>query len=282
METTGALVLQEQIPRDDRIGRRLGNGRFELTEWTGPDFLMGVGLGRDEQGLRVRLTFAGDVSRSAEELRAVLMRDVPGLAPVVYLGTTAADDNWAPTSMMMGEIQPPGDQLDLLSRTGDMAKIAALGSRLVQHVSLIHRGGVALGTIRPETTFMTDAGEIELAARGERLWLMPRPNMTKPAMMSPWSPGYLAPEYITRPLLNDPDPAADVFSLAVMLATSLLGRFVYAAEYATSLLSAQLSGDHLPLPATPLGETLTQCLKPDPASRPTLDELDHALRTVGD
>jgi serine/threonine protein kinase len=272
-------VLQEEIPRDDRIGRRLANGRFEVTEWSGPDFLMGVAVGRDDQGRSVRLTFAGDVSRSADDLRSLLTRDVPGLAPVLYVGATDADDRWAPTSIMAAELLPLGEQLDLVAHSG-REKFNGLGARLVDHVARIHRNGSTLGTLRPESTFVTAAGDIELVTRGERLWLMPRPNMTRPAMMSPWSPGYLAPEYITKPLLDDPDPAADVFSLGVMLATSLLGRFVYAAEYAMSLLSAQLTGDHLPLPATPLGEVLARCLKPDPAARPSLDELAHAVRAT--
>jgi hypothetical protein len=280
-------VLQEEIPRDDRVGRHLANGRFEVTEWIGPDFLMGVAVGRDERGRQVRLTFAGDVSRRVADLQPLLTRDVPGLAPVLYVGAIEADDRWAPRSIMMAEVLPPGEQLDLLARRGLVAHrggaepFAPLAVRLVEQVARIHRSGTVLGTLRPESTFITAAGDIELVTRGERLWLMPRPHMTRPAMMSPWPPGYLAPEYITKPLLIDPDPAADVYSVAVMLATSLLGRFVYAAEHAMSLASAQLAGDHLPLPATPLGETLARCLAPDPAARPTLEELGHALVATG-
>jgi hypothetical protein len=274
--------VNEEIPQNARIGRRLANGMFELTEWIGADFLMGIAIARDvQQGHLARLTFAGDVSRSVDELRPILTPDVSGLAPVVYLGATAADDGWAPASMMMAEVLPPGEPLDLVAHAGDTEKIAAFGARLAGHVARVHRSGTVLGTLRPESTFVTASGDISLVARGERLWLMPRPNMTKPAMAAPWPGGYRAPEVMTQPLLDHPAPAADVFSIGVMLATWLLGRFAYAGDGDYQIFLAQLQGNHLPLPKTPLGDLLARCLLPDPAARPSVVELERALRVPG-
>jgi hypothetical protein len=271
-------IVQEEIPRNVRIGRRLANGRFEITEWIGPDFLMGIAIARDEQGALARLTFAGDVSRSAEELQPILARDAAGLAPVRYLGATAADDGWAPRSMMMAELLPRGEPLDLLAHGGDAKYVATFGARLCGLVAGVHRSGTVLGTIRPESTFVTADGDIELVARGERLWHMPRPNMMRSTMLSPWPSGYLAPELLMKPLPNDPDPAADVFSIGVMLATSLLGQSVYEEQIDPRLFVAQMQGNHLPLPETALGETLARCLRPDPGARPSVVELEQALR----
>lgn len=58
------------MPLDERIGRRLAGGRFEVLEWLGNDSVMGAATGRDhEDGSSVRLTFARDVAGSADDLR---------------------------------------------------------------------------------------------------------------------------------------------------------------------------------------------------------------------
>ena len=274
---------QTALPRDERTGRRLANGRFEVIEWLGTDALMGAAIARDhEQVNTVRLTLAADVAGSPDDIRAVLTRDVPGLAPVVYVGESASDDGWAPASMLMAERLPRGaTELELPSGRGNARALAALGVRLVSQLLRVHHGGVVLGTLRPESTFLSADGHIELVCRGERLWLMPRPHMTRPSMLPPWRPGYQAPELITMlPLVRDPAPAADVFSVGVMMASALLGEFVYFTEYATDLVMMQRAGNHLPLPESPFGRLLTRCLLPDPAARPSLQEVEQTLRTA--
>lgn len=280
-------ATQYSIPRDDRVGRLLANGRFEVTKWIGTDYLMGAAVARDhDRGGFVRLTIAGDVAGAADDLRSTLAREIPGLAPVVYLGDTASDDDWAPNSMMMAEHLPDGAvELQLPSGVEHTRELAAIGARLAAHVIGVHRNGMVLGTLRPQSMFITPNGELHLLVRGERLWLMPRPNMTKPAMVPPWRPGYLAPELLSMfPLLRDPAPAADVFSLGVMLASALMGEFVYflVSFSFTDLFVAQAAGKHLPLPRTPLGELLTRCLRPDPGARPSLEELEQELRREPD
>lgn len=265
------------IPREGNVGRRLANGRFEILEWLGTCPLMGAAIARDHRdGDLVRLTFAADVSLSLDEVRARLTRDLPDVAPVVYVGEAAADDDWAKSSMLMAERMPDGAPAAVLADRGEPHEVAAFGVRLAATLSRIHRDGAVLGTLRPESTFVTSTGEIELVARGERLWLVPRPNMTKPGMMPPWRYGYLAPEHFTRSMVTDPDPAADVFGLGVMLASSLLGQFVYEGEHLSSMLVAQMQGTHRPLPETPLGRLLARCLRADPSERPSL--LDLALQ----
>jgi hypothetical protein len=272
--------MQDVIPLDKRIGRLLGDGRFEVTEWIGPDSLMGIAIARDlEGGGLVRLTFAIDVARTAEELEPILTRDVPGLAPVVYLGATAADDGWGSGSMMMAEELPPGKALDLEIPV-DAYTIAAFGVGLVAHIARIHRTGVGLGTLRPESTFITDEGEMTLIGRGERLWMMPIPNKMKSTMLSPWRGGYRAPELLLGPVPDHPDPAADVFSIGVILATWLLGRFAYPGDSDFQVFQAQMKGDHHELPKTPLGDLLSRCLQFAPADRPPLGALERALRAI--
>ena len=257
--------------RSEHVGRVLANGRFEIIDWIGADFLMGVAIARDVQrGERIRLTFAGDVARSAADLEGILTPAVDGLAPVVYLGETAGEDGWGAGSMMLAEELPPVDPLDLEKPASSAEQVARFGARLAGVVSRVHRAGTVLGTIRPESTFVESDGHITLAARGERLWCMPRPNMTKPAMAAPWRGGYRAPETMMRidAMWNHPHPSADVFSLGVMLASWHLGRFVYPETDDFAVFQSQLEGRHLPLPDTDLGQVLARCLRPDPAARP--------------
>src|SRR6478672_6611678 len=88
--------LEVMRPADERIGRRLINGRFEVTEWVGTSEFMGVAIALDHQtGGQVRVTTSSDVAPSLDELRPRLTRDVPGLAPVVFFGAAESDDGWA-------------------------------------------------------------------------------------------------------------------------------------------------------------------------------------------
>jgi hypothetical protein len=254
--------------------RRWVNGRFEVTQWIGPDEVMGIAIARDTlRDQLVRLTFADDVSRSADELRAILTREVAGLASVVYLGPAEREDG----SMMLAEVLPPGDSLDLVAPETDPDRIAAFGAKLAAHVAHVHRAGTVLGSIRPENTFVTADGDIALIARGERLWMTCQFTRVAPGV--PWRGGFRAPEIQMVPLLSDPAPSADVFSIGVLLAERLLGRMPYRWPDEFAIYLDQSQGRHLPLPETALGEILAQCLRAEPAARPSIDELAERLRS---
>jgi serine/threonine protein kinase len=139
---------------------------------------------------------------------------------------------------------------------------------------------MVLGTIRPESTFLHDDG-VELMARGERLWLMPRPQTTKVGTVPPWPPGYCAPELVrSLPVVANPQPSVDVFSVGVMFAELLLGAFPFARTSFVSLISAQLHGAHAPLPSTQLGRLLTRAIVPSAEARPSVEEMDAELSLV--
>jgi hypothetical protein len=268
-------------PDDDRIGRLLADNRFEVVEWIGTSEWMGVAMAIDKRdGARVRVTTAGDVVASTEQLNALFVRDVVGLAPVVYLGAAGSDDGWAEDGVMMAERLPRGRSLDAASPAWDQSKRRTLAA-LVRRVADIHRQSMVLGTIRPESVFV-DGDHVALATRGERLWWMPRPQTTKVAAVAPWPPGYAAPELFTSlPLLADPKPAADVFSLGVIIAEQLLGQFPYSRASYVAMVLAQRAGDHAPLPDTPLGKLVERAIAPAADARPPVAELEGELIESG-
>lgn len=268
-------------PPDERIGRKLANGRFEVVDWIGTSEWMGVAIAVDgRDGSRVRVTTAGDVVASGEQLRATLCRQIAGLAPVVYLGPADSDDGWATDGVMMAEQLPRGHALDASAGTSGEAAVVRCGRALLRTVAAVQQQGMVLGTIRPESAFIDD-GKIVFVARGERLWLMPRPLTTKVAAVAPWPPGYGAPELLlSLPLLDDPPPAADVFSVGVILAEQLLGRFPYPRASYVSLALALRSGEHETLPDSRLGRLLTRTMAPSLDARPSLAELDAELAAL--
>ncbi len=88
---------------------------------------------------------------------------------------------------------------------------------------------------------------------------------SKAATVPPWPPGYQAPEIVfSDGVFENPNPAADVYSLGVILAERLLGTFPFRRESYTELLMAQRNGQHASLPATPLGDLLSLTMHQDP------------------
>lgn len=81
------------------------------------------------------------------------------------------------------------------------------------------------------------------------------------------TPGYMAPEQI---LGQEPDPAADLYSLGVVLYECCSGNLPYQAETSFELLTKQLEQEPAPLhgPPAPLCTLIMALLSRDPAARP--------------
>ncbi len=129
-------------PPDERLGRRLINGRFEVTEWIGSCEFMGVAVARDHQtGGQVRITTSSDVAPSLDVVRPRLTRDVAGLAPVVFFGPAESDDGWAQGFAMMAESMPVGRPLEVADSAGAELEVARLGARLSGLLRGVHAEG---------------------------------------------------------------------------------------------------------------------------------------------
>ncbi|WP_051859869.1 protein kinase domain-containing protein [Streptomyces anulatus] len=86
------------------------------------------------------------------------------------------------------------------------------------------------------------------------------------------TPGYMSPELLTSG--DGQVPASDVFCLGAVLCFAATGRGPFDDEEPASVLYRIASGaaDLSALPP-PLRDVVTQCLRPDPAARPTAAEL---------
>lgn len=258
------------LPSDNRIGRRVADGRFVVTAWLGHSQWMGVAFADDTQtGQQVRLTFAGP---SAVELDALRAR----LRGALYIAPIASDDGWGADCVVLAEVLPPSfTALDVASVDLDAPTLAR---RLAALLADAHAHGEPLGTLRPESVHLTPGADRWLGS-GERLWSLALPLSV--GTLSPYAPGYGAPETQAGwPLLAPFAASADVFSLGVIVAEKLLGTFPYPRDSYVGLMRAQLEGRHAPLPATPFGALVTRCLSPRPEARPSIAELRHDESTT--
>lgn len=260
------------LPADNRIGRRVADGRFVVTAWQGHSQWMGVAFADDAQmGQKVRLTFAGPSAVEFGPLRARLRGAGEALAEVVHLGPVASDDGWGADCVVLAEVLPPSfAALDVAAVALDAP---ALARRLAALLRDAHAHGEPLGTLRPESVQLAPSADRWLGS-GERLWSLALPLSV--GTLSPFAPGYGAPETQTQwPLLAPLAASADVFSLGVIVAEKLLGAFPYPRDSFVGLMRAQYEGKHALLPATSFGALVTRCLAPKPDSRPSVAELLH-------
>jgi hypothetical protein len=86
---------------------------------------------------------------------------------------------------------------------------------------------------------------------------------------------YMAPEILA---LRPPGPAADVFSLAAILAHWVGGRYPFSGDSMVARMGSMMTGGWARFEGPePLMELLEEALSPDPASRPPLEAMRDAL-----
>jgi serine/threonine-protein kinase len=96
------------------------------------------------------------------------------------------------------------------------------------------------------------------------------------------TPSYMAPEQIRNP--SEVTPAADVYSLGVVLFEALTGNRPFPGKSAGAILDAHLHERPPPLTGVPerLATLVARCLDKDPAARPEAKELVAVMTEVAD
>jgi tRNA A-37 threonylcarbamoyl transferase component Bud32 len=157
---------------------------------------------------------------------------------------------------------------------------ALLGLGLVQALRQVHARGVLHRDIKPGNV-LVESGD----RTGHRIVLtdfgiaaMQDAEALTMVGMLVGSPDYMAPERVSgRPQ----GPPSDIWSLGATLSAALGGRSPFSRDTTLATLHAVLYEEpELPAAAGPLTDILTALLEKDPSIRPSLDEVESALRTV--
>lgn len=139
-----------------------------------------------------------------------------------------------------------GGSLQTLLARGPLGLAAAmqLVEQLAQGLDYAHRQGVVHRDLKPANILLDDDGNVYLADFGiAKDVLAPRPeDRTLPGVIV-GTPAYLAPEQIEGGAVG---PAADLYSLGLLLFEMLAGMHPFAGASVAELLDHQL---HQPLPA---------------------------------
>jgi serine/threonine protein kinase len=161
---------------------------------------------------------------------------------------------------------------------------AAIALRLSDALAHLHRSGIAHGDLKPSNILLGPGGHPYLI--DFNLATTPGDSLLRCGGTLP----YMAPERLRVLLDEQPTPTdgrhADVYSFGVVMFEALTGRLPFGpadlpelSEVATDLLRRQTAGPPAVGPEVPpaLARVVRDCLTPEPAARPTADELKAAL-----
>jgi serine/threonine-protein kinase len=253
-------------------GRRLG-GRYRVGALLAAGGMGEVWAARDlllDRAVAVKVlggALAGD-GRAAERLRrearAAGRLEHPNIARVLDLG----EQDGRPYLVM--ELLEGESLAARLDRAGPMAPAEAVRvvAAVADALEAAHRAGVVHRDVKPGNVFLTADGEVKVldfgiaSAAGEA-------SLTTGDLLG--TAAYLAPE---RVLGHRATPAADVYSLGVVLYELLAGRRPYEATSDIALAMAHVTADAPPLdrvaPAAPpaLVAACAQAMAKDPSARP--------------
>ncbi len=220
---------------------------------------------------------ATEIKRFAREARVASMISHPNVVKVIDFGAdTASNSLFIVMEFLVGQ-----KLSDLTRQTPilPVARIVHIAAQLCKALAETHRKGVVHRDIKPDNIFLQAVPDthdfVKLLDFGLSILAAPDPNekpLTKPGYVV-GSPEYIAPEQAA----GDPvGPAADLYSLGVVLYEALSGRLPFYGNSNQELLRKHILNPAPPLVAPvgsePIPEQLQQvimrCLEKDPALRP--------------
>ncbi|MGW3222809.1 protein kinase domain-containing protein [Streptomyces sp. NPDC001157] len=154
---------------------------------------------------------------------------------------------------------------------------ARIGLGLVTALRQVHARGVLHRDIKPGNVLVEDSGRRIVLTDFGIAAIQDAKALTMVGMLV-GSPDYMAPERIAgRPQ----GPPSDVWSLGATLCAALGGRSPFSRDTTLATLHAVLYEEpELPAAAGPLRDILAALLEKDPSIRPTLHDLEEALRPI--
>jgi len=217
---------------------------------------------------------AADLARMRREATVLTELDHPHVVRVLEV---LHDGDGVAIAM---QYAPGGSLADLLAERGRLTpgQVVAVAAPVADALASAHRRGVLHGDVKPANILFTSDGEALLGDFGvaRTLGLVTSDQVTGTA------------EYMPPELLDgaQPDPRADVYSLAVVCYQALTGRPPYTGPVPLAVARAADAGLHERLEdATgvpePLARVVEQAMDRDPAGRfPAADDMARALRAT--
>ncbi|WP_224367837.1 hypothetical protein [Hyalangium versicolor] len=244
-------------------------------------------VGAEEQeayvSLGLRQTAALELKRAELELPKEGFAQLLGLVRFDHEGTEYA---------AMLEARPAGVPLpELLPGAISVKRAARLLLPMLGWVAAAHRQGRVLVGLRPELLFAALTGSSPDDPEYLPGWGTLRPRLTgvvpryerfmetaeRPChgFGPPFETLYQAPEILA---LRPPEPAADVFSLAAILAWTTLGAYPFPGNTVADRMAAMMTGTWSRTSApSALASLLSAGLSPAPTARPSLSAMEAQL-----
>ncbi|TQL69502.1 serine/threonine protein kinase [Nocardioides albertanoniae] len=229
-------------------------------------------------GERVALKVLRTQFVSDDEGRRRLAREVSSLQRVYsrWVAGVVGADPWGEVAWLATRYVPGPTLHDKVLREGPLPRsvVEQLAGDLAEGIADCHAVGVLHRDIKPANIILEGATPILIDFGLARVAEDPKITVTGVLI---GTPGYLPPEIA----VGDPaTPASDVHSWASVVTYAATGRAPFGDGNAMKLMDRARRGDHdLDGVPQPLRGVLAQALAPDPADRPTLEELREWLRT---
>jgi serine/threonine-protein kinase len=221
---------------------------------------------------------AGDpyaCSRVRREARALARLNHPHIANVYDIGTS--DD----AEYLVIELVEGRSLARVLAERHSLPWPVAVAAcaQAADGIAAAHARGVVHRDVSPSNVMITEGG-VKLIDFG--LCAVEGDHDVDPDGILRGTPAYIAPERLEGEPVG---PAADVYSLGVVLYRALTGRLPWLATTAQELLEARLRDAPDPLPPvdglpTEVADVCLRCLAREPADRPSATEVTAVLRAA--
>ncbi|MFF4119613.1 serine/threonine-protein kinase [Streptomyces sp. NPDC001714] len=253
-------------------------GSYRLLARLGAGGMGHVYLARSERGRTVAVKLVRAELAEHEEFRARFRQEVRNAqrvggfwtAPVLDADTEAAVP-WVATGYVAG----PSLQQVVEHDHGPLPErsVRILAAGLAHALGNIHAAGIVHRDLKPSNVMLTIEGPRVIDFGIARaLETLPGESLTRTGSLV-GSPGFMAPEQVRGDRIT---PACDVFCLGSVLAYAATGRLPFGSTeggaHALMFRIAQEDPDLSGLPED-IADVVRDCLRKDPAARPSLDAI---------
>ncbi|MEU9452983.1 protein kinase [Streptomyces sp. NPDC048277] len=253
-------------------------GGYRLLARLGAGGMGQVYLARSERGRTVAVKLVRAELAEREEFRARFRQEVRNAqrvggfwtAPVLDADTEAAVP-WVATGYVAG----PSLQRVVEHDHGPLPErsVRILAAGLAHALANIHSAGIVHRDLKPSNVMLTIEGPRVIDFGIARaLETQPGEGLTQTGSLV-GSPGFMAPEQVRGDRIT---PASDIFCLGSVLAYAATGRLPFGStEGGEHALLFRIAQEEPDLSAIPEGiaDVVRDCLRKDPASRPSLDAI---------